>query len=65
MVVLSGYACDLYDRDLYSDWFRTERQHISDGGRKRTEILWMNDVAAARLEKKVATPSLFDLMEEA
>jgi DNA adenine methylase len=45
-VVLSGYASPLYDRDLYPDWHRIERQALADGARERTEVLWIN--AAAR-----------------
>lgn len=41
-VVLSGYACPLYDEELFPDWFRFERAAFADGALKRTEILWMN-----------------------
>lgn len=41
-VMISGYPCDLYDEELYSDWHRVERFSTADGGGKRTEILWMN-----------------------
>jgi DNA adenine methylase len=53
MVVLSGYACDLYDRELFADWHRVERRAFADGASARTEILWINPAAAARL-----TPTL-------
>lgn len=46
MVVLSGYACDLYDLGLYASWFRVERPALADGARPRTEVLWMNDACA-------------------
>lgn len=49
MVVLSGYACDLYDRDLYPDWQRHERAHLADGARKRTEVVWLNAACVAAL----------------
>jgi len=49
MVVLSGYACDLYDRDLYSGWERREREHRADGARVRTEVLWLNPACSAAL----------------
>lgn len=42
MVCISGYACDLYDKDLYPDWRRTEFPAMADGAKKRTEVLWMN-----------------------
>jgi DNA adenine methylase len=42
MVVISGYPCDLYDRELYPDWRRFERQALADGARKRTEVLWIS-----------------------
>lgn len=54
MVVLSGYACDLYDRDLYADWERRERQVLSDGAQPRTEVLWLNPACSAAL---VAAPA--------
>lgn len=40
-VILSGYACDLYDETLH-DWRRVERKAFADGARERTEVLWMN-----------------------
>lgn len=42
MVILSGYPCDLYDKHLYKDWHRVERQAFADGARDRTEVIWMN-----------------------
>lgn len=51
MVILSGYPCDLYDKELFPDWYRVERPHLADGARKRTEVLWMNDAAAAQQQK--------------
>lgn len=47
MVVLSGYACDLYDRELYAGWERHERDTTADGALPRTEVLWLNPAAAA------------------
>lgn len=49
MVVLSGYACDLYDRELYPDWHRVQRAAFADGARARTEILWLNPAASDAL----------------
>jgi DNA adenine methylase len=49
MVVLSGYACELYDRDLFADWHRVERDTHADGARPRTEVLWLNPVAVRAL----------------
>ena len=40
-VVLSGYGCELYDR-LYAGWQRIERTAHADGGRDRTEVLWLS-----------------------
>jgi DNA adenine methylase len=42
IVVLSGYACELYDAELYADWWREEKPAHADGARDRTEVLWMN-----------------------
>lgn len=52
MVILSGYPCELYDRELFPDWFRTERLHLADGARERTEVLWLNDHAASKLKDR-------------
>lgn len=47
-VVLSGYASDLYDDELYPapDWFRVEftsgTGQGGDGWSNRTEVLWIN-----------------------
>lgn len=49
MVVLSGYACDLYDLEIYPDWKRVERVHHADGARKRVEVLWLNAAAVSNL----------------
>lgn len=45
MVILSGYACELYDKNLYSKWHRIERSALADGAKKRTEVLWLNNAA--------------------
>lgn len=48
-VVLSGYACPLYD-DRLGHWQREEIAATAEGGRARTEIVWRNTKAArARL----------------
>jgi len=41
MVVLSGYANELYDTEL-ADWGRVERTAMADGARERTEVLWIS-----------------------
>lgn len=51
MVVLSGYACALYDRELYADWERHTRKTVADGGRLRTEVLWLNPACSAALHR--------------
>lgn len=45
-VILSGYACPLYDQELYPDWRRTEFPALADGARERVEVLWMRNVPA-------------------
>lgn len=42
-IVVSGYACDLYDRELYAGWERLEKRALADGARERTEVLWMRN----------------------
>jgi len=51
MVVLSGYATPLYDNELFSDWERYERRHMADGGRQRTEVVWINPACADALHQ--------------
>ena len=42
-VVLSGYACDLYDMELFADWHRVTIAARAEGKNSaRTEVLWMN-----------------------
>lgn len=50
MVVLSGYPSDLYDRELVN-WRRIEKKAFADGASKRTEVLWINNIAAGRLDE--------------
>lgn len=58
MVALSGYACELYDRELYPTWERREREHQADGAQPRTEVLWLNPACVAALEASRAQMSL-------
>lgn len=51
MVVLSGYACPLYDRELYADWERHTRKALADGGRIRTEVVWLNPACSEALQR--------------
>lgn len=48
MVLISGYACDLYDQELFPDWQRIPFGAHADGARDRVEVLWLNDAAAAK-----------------
>jgi DNA adenine methylase len=43
-VILSAYECPLYD-ELYAGWRRAQREALADGALKRTEVLWMRNVA--------------------
>lgn len=47
MVVLSGYACPLYD-ELYGDWEVRSLETFADGAQPRVERLWLNQSAAQR-----------------
>ena len=51
MVVISGYACPLYDRELFASWLRVEKRCNADGARPRTEILWLNQKAEEGLSQ--------------
>lgn len=59
MVVISGYPTDLYDQELYPDWFRVEHKVTasgSAGGSERTEVLWLNAAAVRNRSQR----GLFD-----
>lgn len=57
MVILSGYPCDLYDRELYPDWRRVQRRAHGDGAVDRTEVLWLSPRAS------IHSVSMFDMLE--
>lgn len=42
-ILISGYDNDLYNKML-SGWNKAEKTTLAEGGRKRTEVLWMNYV---------------------
>lgn len=44
MVILSGYACDLYDRELFKGWVRLDRTAWTINAGERKEIIWMRNV---------------------
>ena len=48
MVVVSGYGCDLYDKEIFPDWDRIAFAALSDKARDRVEVLWLNKSAAAQ-----------------
>lgn len=60
MVVLSGYASDLYDKELFADWTRAERRHVADGGKFRTEVVWINEACATALELQRSQQRMFE-----
>jgi len=41
-VVLSGYPCDLYDRDLYPDWRRFDFRAYNQQRRQVTDSIWVS-----------------------
>ncbi|WP_353958600.1 DNA adenine methylase [Sporolactobacillus laevolacticus] len=44
-VVISGYTSQLYNETL-SGWVRGESSQVIETGQKRTEVLWINPIAA-------------------
>lgn len=56
-VLLSGYACQLYD-DRLPHWTRRTTKAHAEGGRVREEVLWINPVAA----KTTSQLTIFDTM---
>lgn len=57
-VIVSGYQCELYDSELFTDWRCVLRPARADGARERTEALWFSpncsDMAARELFEEVA-----------
>lgn len=45
MIVLSGYASDLFDRELFTDWRTVERKSHAFLAKKRVEKLYLNEAA--------------------
>lgn len=58
MVVLSGYPSALYE-ELYPDWPCHQRKAMTDGGRERIEVVWLNPSCAAALEQQSAQQRMF------
>lgn len=53
MVIVSGYACPLYD-ELLGDWQQFRKEAHADGARDRVEVLWLNRSAAAQQMRLIA-----------
>lgn len=58
MVIVSGYSCELYDDELFADWWYVERKAFADGAEPRTEVLWLNDACAQKLKAQKQQLSL-------
>jgi DNA adenine methylase len=58
-VIISGYPCPLYDKELYPDWQRHERKHLADGARARTEVVWLNPACSTALREQHHQHPLF------
>lgn len=56
MVMLSGYRSDLYAK-LLGGWARADRAARADGGRPRTESLWLNPAAQERAPQRDLWPA--------
>lgn len=49
-VIISGYPTTIYDEALES-WHRVTCDALADGALKRTEVLWINQRAMARMDR--------------
>jgi len=58
-VVLSGYACPLYDDELFPDWERHTYNVRADNAGSRTEVVWLNHACVSRLRDAANTDALF------
>jgi DNA adenine methylase len=57
-VIVSGYACPLYE-ELYGDWIRKDRRARANSGCKRIESIWLSPrtaKASARSDRSSAEP---------
>ena len=52
-VIVSGYACPMYDQELFPDWQRVEIPAHADGARDRIEVLWINDAAVGAAQGRL------------
>lgn len=50
--IVSGYACELYDDELYHGWKRVKLPTVADKAKPRTEVLWISPNARARRSAK-------------
>lgn len=51
-VIIAGYDCELY-QELFKGWRVSRKLALADGARPRTECLWINPRAAAKLNKQL------------
>ena len=56
-MIISAYETDLYN-DLLTDWTKVQYGAIADGGRDRTETLYINPYCASLQRKRVRQASL-------
>lgn len=64
-VVVSGYACELYDNELYPNWLRDEKGGVrANGAATRTEVLWSKPAGVRLPRPRMAVQSLFDSIED-
>lgn len=60
-VVVSGYACPLYDDDLYAGWERREKHARANGGAARLEVVWIKPSGEQRAAPRAhVQSSLFE-----
>lgn len=52
MVIVSGYASDLYS-ELYEGWTQRTKETKADGGLARTEVLWLNPACMTALHRSL------------
>lgn len=65
MAIVCGYACPLYDGELYADWHRVELETMADGAKPRTEVLWFNAAAMSARRTLFAPAVAIDEFKEA
>jgi DNA adenine methylase len=60
-VVISGYACPLYDDELYAGWERHEWHARANGNADRTEVVWIKPAGVVMPSPRSVTQGFLEI----